>query len=83
MEWKAIVQYRGQYAHYEILPENGGIYQARLLKYEGPTRETPPQTILLVKGFRHWTGSYSEPYFIEELGKAIEERDRQGDLASS
>jgi hypothetical protein len=82
MEMRAVVQYRGEFAHYEITPDKQGIYQARLLKYEGPSGQTPPQTVLLVKSFRHWTGSFSEPYFIEALGKAIEERNREGDPAS-
>lgn len=82
MELKAVVMYKGEPAHYSITSENRGIFHARLLKYEGKNAEVPPENILMVKSVRHWTGSYNEPYVIEELGRAIEERNRRGDPAS-
>lgn len=77
-----MVMYKGEPAHYSITSEKRGIFNARLLKYEGKNAETPPESILIVRGIRHWTGSYNEPHVIEELGRAIEERNRTGDPAS-
>ena len=38
----------------------------------------PPDNIILVRSVRKWTGSYGEQDFIEELGRAIDDRQRNG-----
>lgn len=79
MELKACVWYLGDLAHYSITPDSYGIYQARLIKYEGPDGVTPPENVILVRSARQWVGSYEEPHFIQDLGNAIDERVRGGD----
>lgn len=79
MEMKACVWYLGDLAHYSITPDSYGIYQARLIKYEGPDMVTPPENVLLVRSARHWVGSSDDSQFIQELGQAIEERVRHSD----
>jgi hypothetical protein len=79
MELKTCVWYLGDLAHYAITPDSYGIYQARLLKYEGPDMVTPPENVLLVRSARNWVGSYEDSHFIQDLGRAIEERVREGD----
>lgn len=79
MELEAVVTYLGEQAHYAVTPETGGIYQARLIRYEGPDVITPPETVTLVRGVRHWVGSTAESYLVDELGKAIEHRVRGSD----
>jgi hypothetical protein len=76
MEWKAVVRFLGDRAYYEVIPEQHGIYQARLVQYEGPSGITPPENVTLVKGIRRWNGSYEEQDFLNELGNAIENKQR-------
>jgi hypothetical protein len=76
MEWKAVVRFLGDPTHYNIELDRAGIYHARLLKYEGFPGKTPPQEVLLVKGVRRWNGSYEVQELIDELGRAIETRQR-------
>ena len=77
MELKATVQFYGDPAHYAVTQEKEGIYSARLLSYDGPNIMAPPDNIILVRSVRKWSGSYSEQDFIEELGRAIDERQRK------
>jgi hypothetical protein len=76
MKLKAKVQYLGKRAYYEIAPEAGGIYQARLLRYEGGDWVTPPPCITLVKSVRRWAGSHEERPLLEALGRVIDRRVR-------
>jgi hypothetical protein len=78
MEWKAIVQFDDGLAHYSISPESNGIYQARLLQYDGTIDRRPPAEIILVRGYRQWSGSHSRQDLLNEIGKAIEIRNREG-----
>ena len=74
MKLKAKVQYLGKRAHYEIAPEAAGVYQARLLKYEGGDLLAPPPHIILVKSVRRWVGSHEERPLLEALGRVIDRR---------
>jgi hypothetical protein len=76
MKLRAKVQYLGKRAYYEIAPEAGNIYQARLLKYEGGDLVTPPQHITLVKSVRRWAGSHEERPLVDALGRVIDRRVR-------
>lgn len=76
MEMTAVVQYAGNLAQYTITPENNGIYNARLQTYEGKEGPVPPLSITLVRGIRHWVGSFNDPYMVDALGKAIDQRVR-------
>lgn len=79
MELKACVWYLGDPAYYSITPDDYGIYQARLVRYEGPDLVTPPEHVLLVRSARQWVGSCDEPWFIQDLGRIIDERVRGRD----
>lgn len=73
-----VVSYRGQLAHYAVVTDNFGVYEARLLKYEGSGR-TPPGILLLVKGEEHWVSACKNQRFADSLGRAIERRVRNTD----
>lgn len=79
MELRTVVTYLGSLAHYAITPDNFGVYHARLLKYEGQERSTPPQSFILVRGEDRWVSSCPKQRFINQMGKAIERRVREGD----
>jgi hypothetical protein len=78
MKWKAVVQYLGGRAVYEIAPDRGGIYQARLLRYSGGDIAAPPQEVTLVKSVRRWAGSNEERPLVDALGQVIDRRVRGG-----
>jgi hypothetical protein len=79
MELRAVVTYSGYLAHYAVTPDNFGVYHARLLKYDGPNGYNPPESLILVKGERHWVSSCEERHFADDLGRVIEHRVRGGD----
>lgn len=72
MELEAAVQFEDGVAHYHIYPENNGIYQARLLRFEGSSLKLPPPEVILVRGYRQWSGSYERQDLLNEIGSAIE-----------
>jgi hypothetical protein len=72
MDFKAEVQFEGGLAHYQICPESNGIYQAQLLHYDGSSTRLPPMEVILVRGYRQWSGSYERQDFLNEIGSAIE-----------
>ncbi len=74
MELKAVVQYQGALAHYTISPENEGIYQARLLRYDGRPERTPQQKITLIKGYNQWLGNCDREDLLTALGTTIEKK---------
>lgn len=76
MELKAVVQFEGGLAHYQISPESNGIYQARLLQYEGSMDKSPPVEVILVRGYRQWSGSFERQDLLNKIGDIIEERNR-------
>jgi hypothetical protein len=77
-QWQAVVPFLGDKAHYSVTQVQRGIYDAHLERYEGPSGITPPADITLARGVRRWVGSYEEAYFVQELGRAIEDRIRSG-----
>lgn len=83
MELEAEVDFLGSRAHYAVSRETNGVYNARLVRYDGPSGVTPPERITLVYGVRRWVGSYDEPYLVQELGNVIEGRVRDGGDPSS
>lgn len=76
MKWRATVQYFGKRACYEITPDAGSIFQARLLSYEGGDMVMPPKSITLVKSVRRWAGSDEERPLVDALGAVIDCRVR-------
>ena len=83
MEMKAVVPFDEGIAHYLVAPESSGIYQARLVQFEGNAERMPPTEVILVKGYRQWSGSYERQDLLNSLGEAIERRTREGNPASS
>ena len=83
MELNAMVQFEGGVAHYHIYPESNGIYQARLLRYDGHSTKAPPAEVILVRGYRQWSGSYERQDLLNEIGKAIERGNRTADPSTS
>jgi hypothetical protein len=68
----AIVRIGEAFVHYNISREAHGIYQARLVRYEGCPTEEPPRELVLTRGYRCWTGSTDHPMLLNELGKLID-----------
>ena len=82
MEMKAVVPFEDGMAHYLVSPESSGIYQARLVEFEGSTDRKPPEEVILVRGYRQWSGSYERQDLLNSLGEAIEGRTREGNPAT-
>lgn len=74
MEMKAVVPYQGALVHYSLSPDSHGIYNARLIKCVGQPKSSPPEAVILVRGYRRWTGSFDRQELIDELGDAIDQR---------
>lgn len=73
MQMEVIVNYGKGRACFKIRKENPGIYYADLLYYDGINKQDLPEKITLIRGIRHWTGSFNDPTLLNELGKIIEE----------
>lgn len=69
---EAIVRMGEAYIHYNISRAAQGIYQARLIRYEGCPTEEPPRELVLTRGYRCWAGSANHPLLLNELGKMID-----------
>ncbi len=74
MEVRAVVKYRGALAHYGVLQENEGIYQAHLIRYDGRPDHAPAAKITLVKGLNHWSGSSDREELVDEIGAIIDRK---------
>lgn len=79
MELNAVVPFEDGVAYYTISPERNGIYQARLLRYEGQSDKRPPAEVILVRGYRQWSGSYERQDLLNEIGNVIESKNLSGD----
>lgn len=79
---KAVVPFDEGIAYYVVSPESSGIYQAKLVDYQGNTVNKPPSEVILVKGYRQWSGSFERQDLLNSLGEAIESRMREGNPAS-
>ena len=71
---KAIATYEGGLAHYNMLRENEGIYQAMLEKYDGKPNHHPPKRVILIRGEKGWTGDIKDRSLIKQLGTVIDTR---------
>ena len=79
---KAVVPFDEGIAYYVVSPESSGIYQARLVEFQGNGIIQPPEEVILVKGYRQWSGSFERQDLLNSLGEAIENRIREGNPAS-
>jgi hypothetical protein len=74
------VLYQGYFAEYKVLPEQGNLYLAELIHYDGSMEyNPPPSTLLLIKGIRRWLGSFDQPDFLNDIGSVIESRMKSED----
>ena len=80
---RAVVPYWGSLAHYAVIPDNHGLYHARLIKYEGPGGITPPQRFIMVRSHQRWISSCEDEPFIHDLGRLIEQRSPEGDATTA
>lgn len=71
MEVKAAIYYRNAYAHYRITREYKRVYHADLVFYDGDGTQTPPKSILMLRGIKTWWGSADDRELIKNLGEVI------------
>lgn len=83
MEVRAVVKYRGALAHYGVLQENEGIFQAHLIRYDGRPDHAPAAKITLVKGLNHWSGSSDREELVDEIGAIIDRKLQNPDHTES
>jgi hypothetical protein len=72
MEKTVAVWFKGSLALYKISGGNEGIFNAELVKFDGPSETGPPREFLLHKEGRHWIDDDTNQDLLDELGKAIE-----------
>jgi hypothetical protein len=65
MWFSAIANYKGGLAHYKLVRENVGIFNAYLERYDGKSENTPARNIILVRGLKHWSGSINEQGLLD------------------
>ena len=70
----AIANYKGGLAHYKVVQDNRGIFNAYLERYDGRPENTPPENIILVRGHNHWSGSFEEQTLLDKIGEVIDRR---------
>jgi hypothetical protein len=59
-------------AHFSVSPKGPGMYQAKLIRFNGMPEEAPPSRIILVRSVRQWTGSCDNEKLLNELGQVID-----------
>lgn len=72
MDKTVAVWFRGSLALYKISGGNNGIFNAELIKFNGPSEGGPPKEFPLSKEGRHWVDDDTNQDLLDELGKAIE-----------
>lgn len=72
MEKTVAVWYKGNLALYKISGGRDGIFNAELIKFDGPSEGGPPREFPLHKQGRHWMDDDTNQDLLDELGKAIE-----------
>ena len=74
MEHKVVISYGGGLAHYIIIPEHEGIFQAHLLRYDGRPDHAPQAKLTLIKGKDNWSGNSERKDVIEQIGKILDQK---------
>lgn len=72
MEQQVAVWYKGCLALYKIYGGDNGVFNAELIKYDGPAEGAPPKEFPLRKEGRHWLDDDTDQDLLDDLGKAIE-----------
>ena len=80
MKLRAAVKYLGALAHYIVKRRKAGIYEAKLLIYEGSRKSCPPQDILMVRNIGHWSGDIEDKDLTDKIGFCLEQEAREGDI---
>ena len=80
MKLRAVVKYLGALAHYIVKRIGGGIYEARLLQYEGTPDLQPPKEILMVRNVGHWSGDIEDKTLTDKIGYSLEQEAMKGDI---
>jgi hypothetical protein len=72
MEKTVAAWYKGSLALYKVSGGNEGVFNAELVKFDGPSEAGPPKEFSLHKEGRHWQDDDINQDLLDELGKAIE-----------
>ena len=83
MEQNVPVWYKGALAIYKISGGDEGIFDAELVKYDGPSEVGPPTKFPLYKEGRHWSDDETNQDLLDDLGKAIEIKNISPDQISN
>jgi len=59
-------------ARFSVSPQGPGMYQAKLIRFNGMPNEAPPSRIILVRSVRQWTGSCDNEKLMNQLGQVID-----------
>ncbi len=73
MELEADVNCANGRARFKINRESSGVYYAQLMNFEGSKNTSLPKEVILTRGLRHWTGSFNDETWLNELGNIIED----------
>jgi len=72
MERTVTVLYEGALAYFNVAQKKDGNLIARLLKYNGDPKSSPPAEFHLHKEGRHWVDNNKAADLADEIGYAIE-----------
>jgi hypothetical protein len=73
---KAVVIHRGGLAFYRLSQKEEGIYVAHLSRYDGKSRDTPPDEVLLVKEGAQWHSNVAYTQLVQDLGALVAQKFR-------
>ncbi len=83
MEQQVAVWYKGSLALYKVSGGNGGLFNAELIRYNGPAESSPPREFPLHKEGRRWLDDNINQDLLDDIGKAIEIKTVGNDQASN
>lgn len=72
MKIEAIVKVDNAEARFAVSQTGPGMYSADLIGLNGQPSRSLPQRVILLRSFRHWTGSCDNENLLNELGRAID-----------
>jgi hypothetical protein len=71
------VLYKGSLAHFTFTKVTDGVFTAHLLKYQGHIVNEPPHEFTLQKEGRHWRNACTNQDLLDDVGLAIEEKQKK------
>src|SRR6476660_2012057 len=72
MKLEAEVRINEATAQFSVSPKGPGMYQAKLMRFNGMPNEAPPSRIILIRSVRQWTGSCDNEKLMNQLGQEID-----------